>query len=400
MKNKRNINKVNCIRSSSSCITWNGPDITCLDICTGDELEDVVYGLATKLCENIGETDFSTLSLQCIIDKLKITLPTDRSLINLLQLSFDNDCKLKDLVDLLEAKIVDPNLPLNLNLKCLTAFDGFGTPLLVTQLVLDQVLIDQFCLLKNKVNALEAKDIDLQSQINSLNLTPYVEPTQTTCWAGTRTLSQQVVVGYQNLCDYRNKVGLDVQIQAAISQQPTGLNSIYGLNPNWKLTPTSLANSDTNQWIVIDSLLKRMSVIEECACKITCKDILIGFIVAFNDDKTVNLKFTSGAGTVIPIGFTDCGTLLTIKSDKGVISANIPVIISQEGITTDIDISQFEIGDFLTFSLEVNMCSAGLNCQKCVSKIVKNTSGCCLITNADNENITLTYKICGISPAT
>ena len=83
MKNKRSLSKINCIRSSSSCITWEGPEIKCLDICTGDELEDLIYGLAQKVCSSLGESDFSTLSLQCLIDKLHVSLPLDRSLINL-----------------------------------------------------------------------------------------------------------------------------------------------------------------------------------------------------------------------------------------------------------------------------------------------------------------------------
>lgn len=396
MKNKRSLSKINCIRSSSSCITWEGPEIKCLDICTGDELEDLIYSLAQKVCSSLGESDFSTLSLQCLIDKLHVTLPVDRSLINLLQLSFDNDCKLKDLIDKLEAKIVDPNLPLNLDMKCLTVVDGFGVPMPVTQLVLDQVLINQFCALKNKINALEAKDISLQSQIDSLNVNPYVEPTISTCWVGTRSLSQQVVVGYQSICDYRNKVGIDIDIQAALSQQPANLNPVYASNPNWKITPSSLAMTDVNQWIVIKNLMGRIAALEDCACKITCKDVLIGFNVTFNEDKTATLKFTTGAGTNLPTGFIDCGSLLTITNDKGISNSGIPIVITQDGIIDDIDISSFEPGEYLTFSLEAAMCSPSLHCQKCITKTVKNTSGCCLITNDGTEKITITYQTCGL----
>lgn len=400
MKNKRKLSEINCVRTKSGCVTWDGPEITCLDICPGDELNDFLYALSQKICEAASGSDLSTLSLQCLIDKLGVTIPTERNILTLLQLSFDNECLLKDLIDDLNDKIANPNAPLNIDMKCLTVVDGFGTPLAITQIVLDQVLINEFCALKNRVSALELKDIDLQAQIDAIDVTPYILPTLTTCWAGTRNLSSQISTGFQNLCDYRDIVGTITDIQAAISAQPAGLNPTYAINPNWKLTPNSDAQTDINQWIVIDDLLKRIIAIEDCACKFTCKDVTVGFLTTFNDDKTVTLKFTNGAGTFIPDGFEDCGTLLTIRNDNNIKTNPITVIVSQEGISDDIDISMFEVGEYLTFSMEVNLCSEKFNCQKCVSKTVRNTAGCCLITNNDTEDITIIYKICGITAPT
>ena len=144
-------------------------------------------------------------------------------------------------------------------------------------------------------------------------------------------------------------------------------------------------------------LRERLITLEGCACKITCKDILIGFTTTFNEDKTVSLKFTGGAGTFIPVGYADCGSSITIKNDIGLTTIPVSITIEQDKSTVDIDISMFEAGEYLTFSVDAAICGNGINCNKCVSKVVRNTSGCCLITNKGITPLTLTYKTCGIT---
>lgn len=398
MKNKRQIPTSNCIKTASGCVLWTGPEIPCLDICPGDELNDLVYAIAQKVCTSLGDTNLSTLSLQCLVDKLNVVLPTERTILTLFQLAFDNNCKLADLIKNLEATIVNPNAPLDLNFKCLIIEGPGGSSIPVTQMLLNQVLITEFCLLKTRVSGLELKDIDLQAQINALTAIPtYVEPILTTCWAGTRTLSQQVIQGYASLCTYRDAVGTTTEISRAISSQPTGLNTVpYTINPNWQPIPNSLADADVNQWIVINSLLTRITTLEACACKVTCKDITVGFLTTFNSDRTVTLKFTSGAGSSIPVDFVNCGSNLTIKDDRGVVFGPINIPIAQNYQSVDIDISMFTPGEYLTFSLDAQLCSEAFNCSKCVTKVVRNTAGCCLITNNGASPVTIIYQICGL----
>ncbi len=46
----QNIGKKGCIPTSSKCIVWDGPDITCIDVCRGDSVEDIVSKLAQYVC--------------------------------------------------------------------------------------------------------------------------------------------------------------------------------------------------------------------------------------------------------------------------------------------------------------------------------------------------------------
>jgi hypothetical protein len=61
-------NRDNCPKISTSCVIWQGPDIPCIDLCAGDAVDEVVFKLATYLCElsenifNINNIDFQCLT--------------------------------------------------------------------------------------------------------------------------------------------------------------------------------------------------------------------------------------------------------------------------------------------------------------------------------------------------
>lgn len=45
-----NLPDKNCTSTSSDCVIWDGPDISCISLCTGDSITRVVYLLAKKVC--------------------------------------------------------------------------------------------------------------------------------------------------------------------------------------------------------------------------------------------------------------------------------------------------------------------------------------------------------------
>ena len=60
-----------CNNISSNCVIWQGPDIACIDLCTGDTVSEVVAKLAEKLCDIISgvqsEPDLSGFDLKCAL---------------------------------------------------------------------------------------------------------------------------------------------------------------------------------------------------------------------------------------------------------------------------------------------------------------------------------------------
>ena len=42
-----------CDNISSNCVVWQGPDIACIDLCSGDTISEVTAKIATKVCDII-----------------------------------------------------------------------------------------------------------------------------------------------------------------------------------------------------------------------------------------------------------------------------------------------------------------------------------------------------------
>ena len=170
MKKKNKI-EFNCVKSFPQCIQWNLGDIPSLGIVNGDYLDEMIYAIVNKLCDLSDPLDLSTLSLQCLIDKLDITEPTPRNIQTIFQLLINNDCSLKDLIDNLQDQINDINTStLVLDLKCLAQFDVYGNPLPYDLKSVLQSLINEVCSLRTEVNYLNVVVVDLQTQINNINV--------------------------------------------------------------------------------------------------------------------------------------------------------------------------------------------------------------------------------------
>lgn len=70
----------------SNEVAWNGPEIPCLGICTGQSLNKITYVIATKLCELAAPYDLSTLTLQGALDIFNRDEPANRTIANVFQL--------------------------------------------------------------------------------------------------------------------------------------------------------------------------------------------------------------------------------------------------------------------------------------------------------------------------
>ena len=80
-----------CTPVSSNCVIWQGPDISCINLCNGDTVSDVVGKLATELCALIDATcqcnpDLTGLDISCI------TTTTPEGLVATLQEIIDYVC--------------------------------------------------------------------------------------------------------------------------------------------------------------------------------------------------------------------------------------------------------------------------------------------------------------------
>ena len=88
---KNNNGKPNgCVASSSECVIWNGPDISFLNLCTGDTISTVVAGIADKVCNLITTTSVGSYDFACIDTEGC----SPKNFIELFQLTLDTLCEI------------------------------------------------------------------------------------------------------------------------------------------------------------------------------------------------------------------------------------------------------------------------------------------------------------------
>jgi hypothetical protein len=405
-------NKDTCVYvTSSNCVIWNGPDLACINLCKGDTVSDITAKLAEKLCSFIEDNDLNDLDLKCVFDACLGCPEPDKSLKTVLELIINKVCTLQNIINECCAGVdgvIDSSV-FDVNLKCLAVQDGSGTILNNddnNEII--QAIIDRVCSHEARLGSLENKVEDLQDQIDSMDGSGGSIPgVSSAClFSGTKTINEGFVFLDTSFCSFKTAFGTEAQVAQALSQQCSTFYTELVGNINVVVNPTTLAQSVKNLWLLSCNMLARLKSIEENCCKVDCDDIKIGFQVIFNTDETVNLKFSSGAGTNIPTGFVDCGSKLIISDQHGNQTLAESIVIANNALTDDIDIQGLTVGDILSFELTAKLClpagsthgGAALTCERCVYKTVTYTgatdSGCdvCEIcATADTGIVTINY---------
>jgi hypothetical protein len=394
MKKTKNCIVADCIPTPSSCILWDGGDIDALGICNGSPINNVILEIVDKLEELAGE-DISTFDIDALIHICEGTkAPLEINLRNILTLLRDNQICLKDYIDTLEETIrqLGNTQDVDVNLKCFLTTDNLGNDLNVTRKELDQLVINELCSQKDKLSNLEGRVSDLENA-DVPETGPLGEATFGTCLnPSPKAASLQVIKTAEELCTLRGATGTATDIASALAKTPETLRTEFGLIPNWELNPDNLAESYGNALIVIGQLLARVKHIEDTCCASTCDDVKLGFTALMNEDNTgMLIRFTNGAGTNIPAGFTDKGSKGTV-TDKNGDTIDFTLQISNNS-ETEVILTGLDLTGDLEIDITAILGSDGLVCQKCVSRKVKlSSSNCCVITNSGSADLTIVYQ--------
>lgn len=401
MQNK-NRRTTDCVTTLATCVKWNLPDIPCLGIKTGDFLDDITYAIVAKLCAITGG-DLDTINLQCLIDKLDITEPAVKTVSTFLQLAFDNDCALYDLIQEVRTLINNEEAPLTLDLKCLTVLDSFNNPLPYTLQTVLQSLITEACIVRSQIAGLNGAIITVNQRIDNLP-TPYVEPSLISAclYAGTKPLNQLVTILATDYCAYKVVVGSIPEIQDAISRQPTIANITDPLynHPDLQIGVTNMGQDQANQWVFIESLLGRLVALEGCACKIKCDDIKIGFEIFDSsvDASSVELNFGLQYGFYLPTGSIPQEVKITfIDKDKKQLIYTIlnPSTTFIAGFAPVYNLSALNLNDPIVIKVCTKIQINGNEvCCNCTEKEHMFTGGCGFCTITATDDVTIIYKIC------
>jgi hypothetical protein len=392
---------------SSNTVIWEGANISCINLCTGDSISTVINALANELCdliEDVNQTSQLNLNLGCLPNN------TSQTTEGILQAIIDKLC------------LLVPTSSQNINLPtCLQYLDGIGNT--VTTLPSNEyilLLANRICSILINITAINTAINNLQNQINSLNASiTNINSTINTpatiisnCISPSQSVTISVLLSALEsaFCDFRTTVGTISQINQSITSQcllsSTPIlnfswgnnNSTYSSLTNWINNPATLAQSSQNQWVAICDLYNALNyVIENCCCdnNSPCSNINPSFTIEglSNDNVITALKLDFFG---IPNNYQDCGLTTPIKftSNTGLIATTSQNISGLANNTLNWSIPSIW-GQVQSISVEVPFCfTNGVNqCANTQTKLFNLTIPCPNVISTTTVNsITFTFS--------
>ena len=425
---RSNLNKEGCSPVSSNCVTWQGPDIQCINLCKGDTISEVTYKIAAEICDLKDRIGLTDIDLTCLVQVCQTTPEPTKTLNNILTLLINKVCCLSDIVN----NIPDPGTPYvepTLNLyACLKYQDQFGNT--VNQLPLSQYVLQMASVLCQTVQTVSIdhpqvvqNTADIAALMNATNPVLQVQ----SCLSGSVT---DIDVALENLettfCSYKNVLGSTTDLTKVYSQPYVCVNGSTKqlMNPKvgmsnmtgWNNTPTNLGQILQNMWLTICDMRGAVKSILDTCCQVSCESISIKISYKWIDQNTLRLFFT---GSTLPMGFYDCdqsqngGTLFTLTDGLGnTAPVHIKLRNSDPTITdgvlddlTNLPVYHFDITDIgsstsldvttgLVMTSDACFTNGDATCIKCLSLNIAAyvSKACCVITAT--SPVTIVYKVC------
>jgi hypothetical protein len=425
-------------------VIWQGEDLPCIGLCTGDSISDVMYKLAVELCDLKNTFDFTDVDLTVILDICTASPEPAKTLTNILNLIMNKLACLSDIVAAIDNTPPDEPL-LSLDDCFLPHLNGQGVP--QTELPHSEytVLIGiKVCDLVTELNLLDGRVTELEDKVQTLeDAGAYTPPTVLPSCLLSPVPTEMPVLIEAIEADYCNLVnalggvsdiiaattvpticvseGGTLGAQPSLSQSGLTLQNLTG----WSNPVLNLANQIQNLFVMICDLRGAVKFIQDTCCKVTCDDLIVDFdaIATSNDNGEFILRLFFGK-TDIPSTWYDCnqqsqtnttiypygwtGNKLTITDsaghtkdvyiqlrnstlDDGIL--NDPTIIDS-GYDIILENTSIIEGP-LTITANICITDKTNTCVKCVSKdAVYVNTGCCTITNPSKlDSVTIIYSI-------
>ena len=313
-----NVNDNGCDPISSSCVIWQGPELTCINLCKGDSVSVVVEKLATKLCTLMDTFNIDNYDISCF--NLAECTPKDfQALINLL---IEKICADQGLA----SETVAGGCPDCVVNTCSEFHYVNPTGDTVTTMqLLDYVLAigNKVCSLVGQINTINATLVNHNTRITTLEdagqqVIPLPLITPTCVLPQTPTALDLVLVALeQEFCALQTATGDPTAISQALQAACTGLNAsnqLSGLGTmqqitGWHATPVNMSESFGNLWRAVCDIRTAITGIQATCCDTGCNaiNLLVGALL--NSPTELQLEFTGS----IPATFSDNSPNSTIE---------------------------------------------------------------------------------------
>lgn len=358
---KSNNTQQGCNPISSNCVVWQGPNIPCINLCTGDSVSDVVAKMATELCEIADQLDISLLDLSCF----NPLCPTPQNFRDVMQLIIDKICALEN-PNAADGGITTSGCPSDCEIAvapCLQYTDNLGNT--VTSLPIKDYVI----LIGNRICTILTSIANLQTQIDALDVR--VTNLENGSGGGSGSSSFNVTSDclvqssvslqeYINLldaafCELQANSGTQQEYISAVSAAscvtggsvqmaaPPALMGSY-TNPQWIAQPSSSFEQIQNLWVAIcdirTGLINLQAQLDECcAPEVPCPVNLPRPTFQLDKDALTNDLFfvvSAGGGATI----SPSNTSITISGEEWrLVRFEGTVVASASGSTSVISVN-------------------------------------------------------------
>ena len=397
-----------CVPVSSNCIIWQGPNIPCIDLCTGDSVSDVVYKLATELCSLLDQTNLNNLDLSCL-NLLPSQTPQDFQ--ELTQTIIDELCSLGGRCTTLEGGSGGGGGSSTINVTVANCHISELGAVEVAVDVYAEFLGAKICAIATSITTLQTtvsqhttQITSLQTQINNLGSATLPQVTPTCVLPAVPTDMDEVLIAVEaQLCDLKEATGEAFEIITSTGYQCANLTNLPRQSstgtmsgiPGWKNPVTNLADSVTNLWLTVcDMRAALQNVIDNC-CSTDCNDITLAFAPSLNgagDTVTISV-----AGSVIPSGFFSCnplGAILQITDTFGAVHTdyiNVASLLStSSNYTLSLSTTSLTQGSTLSVNIQTCFTDGTITCENAYNYTLTGTVTCPTLT-LDGTQTTITW---------
>lgn len=394
-----------CAPISSNCVIWQGPDIPCINLCTGDTVSDVIAKLATELCDLIDATcecnpDVTSLSLDCLPANTPLTLN------GILQAIITYLCDITPATPIAPITVPvclqnsPPNPALSLPIRDFAILLGTKICDILTSITTLQTALTA---LTARVTTLEAcvlpcteSDPQGPSVVSSCLFPSTLVP-----------ISDLVLALEYDFCSFRNAVGNVSLVNTAVSTQCIFGNTnrlsgagTYSSSPGWVSSPTTLAESNINQWLVLCDLYSAISDIKENCCTTGCSSVDFEFSYQLGGGGSPSNLILNFNNSTIPAGFTDCNgiTVVTLTDYYGTsVTQNLNISsLKATSTTANVSLTGLNTNQAITLSIPFCVSDGSSTCSEVKTVIIPINLTCPTktVTSANNLiNISITNTL-------
>jgi hypothetical protein len=255
-----NLDNKPCSPISSNCVVWQGPDIPCINLCTGDSVSDVVSAMGTELCTILDTLNVSNYDLTCF--NLQACGPEDFQA--LIQFLITQICELQGVTTPTTKEGGCPDCVVSVA-ECFVT--GTQTTMQLVDYV--QFIGERVCSIITEISLINAQITDILIRVTDLENAPvptFTLPSFTLgCTIGSLNGVQAidtVLIEFINnvWCPFYAETGTTAELDAAGKQKCLGdadtqLNTgtAFSTNPNWILDANydTLADAINNIWVAL-----------------------------------------------------------------------------------------------------------------------------------------------------